>query len=522
MPRPRAAVAAVLLAVAGLSFAQPTAVPPLVNPATNPHPAKPSTVELLPNEALLTPFKDVVPVTFVTKNQPGWAALPQYWNDATEEAIDPATGEKLTRKVVKIKVPLGLTAAPPVPAENPITLAKWSLGKQLYFHTGLSSDNSVSCSSCHQPGKGWSDGARTSSGIRGMLGGVNSPTVVNSAYNRLQFWDGRAASLEEQAQGPVGNPKEMFGPAARAAGGPEPDAWEEAVERLRASPEWVRAFERAFGTAPTRDSAAKAIAAFERTVLVGNALHDKAEARMRKRVADEETGKFELTAADYEAALKDAFAAKDANALAALGLDPERDAAKAGEVGGRLLNGRTLLFGKARCTNCHVGDTYSDGGFHNLGVGVVNGELPRAEFGRYAALPTGHKDANLVGAFKTPGLRALLSSAPYMHSGDETTLEQVIDFYNRGGNANPFLSEKMRDTAAEAAYLKARAAGQPVDPAVATFGPSRKPIIPLKLNLTDAEKADLVLFLKALQGDPVDPVVADPTRFPDATGRASR
>jgi cytochrome c peroxidase len=101
-----------------------------------------------------------------------------------------------------------------------------------------------------------------------------------------------------------------------------------------------------------------------------------------------------------------------------------------------------------------------------------------------------------------------------MHDGNEKTLEEVIDFYDRGGNVNEFLSPKMRDLDAEAAYLKARAAGQPVDPNVKTFGPAKKPIIPFKLNLTSEEKADLVLFLRALEGDPIDPMVADPNRYP--------
>ena len=159
-----------------------------------------------------------------------------------------------------------------------------------------------------------------------------------------------------------------------------------------------------------------------------------------------------------------------------------------------------------------MSDTFSDGGFHNLGVGVTPaGDVPYEEFGRFSILRTGHKDTTFVGAFKTPGLRGLLGTAPYMHSGDEKTLEAVVDFYDKGGNANPYLSDKMRDTAAEAAYQAARAGGRALDPNVKTFGPSRKPIIPLKLGLTAGEKADLVLFLRALQGDPIDPVVADPT-----------
>ncbi|MBX9627336.1 MAG: cytochrome C peroxidase [Gemmataceae bacterium] len=504
MPRLRCAVALAALA-AGPAAANPPTKPTLAG-LTEP------ADYLLPNDGLMIPFRDQVPLVFVTKNSPEWAGLKTYFTEGTEQAVDPATGESVTRRVIKVKVPAGLTTAPPVPAENPLTLAKWNLGKKLYFDPLLSTSGQVACASCHSPDKGYTDQRKASTGIGGAVGGINSPTVINSAYNPLQFWDGRALTLEDQSQGPVGNNKEMFGG--------KHDPWEEAVLRLRNSPEYVKAFARVFGHAPTRDAAAKAIAAYERTVLVGNGLHDRAEAAMRARVTEEESGKFETKAEDYAAAVKGAFAAKDARALAALGLDAEKDAGKADEVGKRLFTGRTLFFGKARCSNCHAGDTLSDGMFHNLGVGVTkDGEVPYGEFGRFAVLRTGHKDTALVGAFKTPGLRGLSGTAPYMHSGDEKTLEDVVEFYDRGGNANPYLDEKMRDTPAEAAYLKARAAGQPTDPAVRTFGAGKRPVIPLKLNLSAPEKADLVLFLKALEGDPVDPVVADPQKFVEVGAR---
>jgi cytochrome c peroxidase len=496
--------AAVAAAVAAATSTFPGPAP--ANPPTKPSLAgltEPADY-LLPNESLMTPFKDQVPMAFVTRNQPEWGGLKAFFTDAREDAVDPATGEKVSRRVVKVKVPLGLNQAPPVPAENPMTLARWVLGRKLYYDPILSTSGEVACATCHHPQKGFTDQRRTSTGIRGAVGPINSPTVMNSAYAKFQFWNGRADTLEDQSQGPVGNAKEMFGGKA--------DPWEEAILRLRQSPEYVKAFAQVFGHAPTRDSAAKAIATYERTVLSGNAVQDRAEAAMKKRVTEEESGKFELEAEDYAAVLQAAFAAKDAPALEALKLDPNADAGKAGDVAKKLLNGRTLFFGKARCANCHSGDTYSDGQFHNLGVGAdQNGDIPYDEFGRFSILRTGHKDVNLVGAFKTPGLRGLVNTAPYMHSGDEKTLEAVVDFYDRGGNANPYLSDKLRDTTAEAAYVRARNAGQPADPNVKTFGQSRKPIIPLKLNLTPDEKADLVLFLRGLTGDPMDPIVADPS-----------
>lgn len=492
------------LVMIGLSVGLPaTANPPTPTPSKDPHDAA------IPNESLIIPFKDQVPITFLarTQNPKAWDALPAFWNETTEQATDPITGEMLTRKAIVIKVPLGLATAPPVPAENPMTLAKWELGKKLYFDKILSSNNTISCATCHDPAKGFTDQLKTSLGINASLGGMNAPTVINSAYNRFQFWDGRALSLEDQSQGPPTNPLEMF------AGAGEP--WEEAVKRLRAKPEYEKAFLAVFGHLPTRDAAAKAVATYERTVLSGNSLHDQADLEMRARVREEESGDYTLKGVDYAAALKKAFDRKDTATLQTLGLDAEKDAGKAKEYGDRLVNGRNVFFGKARCTNCHVGDNFTDHAFHNLGVGAKDGVLSAEELGRYARLPTGHKDHTQLGAWKTPGLRALSATGPFMHDGSEKTLEEVVELYDRGGNVNEFLDAKMRDVAAEDAYMKAKATGSEyIGPKPTFFTRSGRPIIPFLLKLSPQEKADLVLFMKALHGAPIDPIVADPNRFP--------
>jgi cytochrome c peroxidase len=433
--------------------------------------------------------------------------LPQFWNETTEKAINPKSGREVTRKAVVIKVPLGLTSNPPVPTENPLTVARWTLGKQLYFDGILSSDGSISCASCHDPRRGYTDRSPFSIGIRGLKGGMSAPTVFNSGYNPLQFWDGRALSLEDQAQGPVMNPVEMFSG--------EDHAWNSAVLRVRRQEKYVRQFRAVFGTDPTRDSIAKAIASYERTVLSGSSIHDRAELAMRQRAEDEGTGKFEFKARDYETVLKAAFDARDTAALTALGLDAEKDAPKVPAVAKSLNDGRALFFGKARCNSCHVGDNYTDYQFHNLGVGVKEGQLPADTLGRFAILPTGHKNPELIGAFKTPTLRHLLGTAPYMHNGSERTLEEVVEFYDRGGNAHEFLDPKMRDYEAEKAYELSRLQKTPYQgPEVKLFGKDQRPIVPLKLNLTPQEKHDLVLFLRALQGDPADPIVADRHKMP--------
>ncbi len=479
----------------------------------DPHPEKAATVAdgewQLPHESWKIPFADEQPILFVNRAQSPaeWDRLPGFWNPSTQKATDPRTGKIVERKAVKIRVPLGLTTNPPVPVENPLTVAKWALGKQLYFDPLLSSDGTVSCASCHDPRRGYTDQSPVSTGIRGLRGGRSAPTVFNSAYHLLQFWDGRAASLEDQAQGPVQNPVEMFDN--------EGHAWNKVIERLRHKPSYVRQFRAVFGTEPTQDGAAKAIAAYERTVLSGNSLHDRADLAMRKRVEDEESGKFEIKARDYETVLEAAFAGRDAAALGALGLDLAKDAAQVPAVAKAIDSGRALFFGKARCNSCHVGDNFTDNQFHNLGVGVKDGRLPADALGRFAVVPTGHKDPALLGAFKTPTLRHLLGTAPYMHDGSEKTLASVVDFYDRGGNANEFLDPKMRDFEAEKAFELCRREGKTYKgPEVKVFGPDQRPVVPLRLNLTEQEKKDLVLFLRSLQGDPADPVVADRERWP--------
>lgn len=463
---------------------------------------------LLPNESLKRSFAEQVPIIYVSRgqNRKEWEALPKFWNEATQETIDAATGQKVARKAIKIKLPLGINLIPPVPVENPMTLARWELGKKLYFDPLLCSDSTVSCATCHSPKFGYTDGQKVSTGISGQKGGMSAPPVLNAAFNRQQFWDGRAASLEEQAQGPPQNPIEMFDGKG--------NAWHEVVKRVRAKPEYVKLFEQEFGHAPTRDSIAKAIASYERTVLVGNSINDRAEIVMQKRVEDEE-GKREILPKDYEAVLKQAFGDKDVHALAALQLDPAKDQGKIPQVAASLDRGRLLYFGKARCNACHVGESLTDLAYHNLGVGVKDGKLPAGDVGRYGSLSTGHKDPAQFGAFKTPPLRGLLSTKPYMHDGSEDTLEKVVDFYDKGGNANEFLDGKMRDYDAEQAYIKAMKNKEPwKGPKVEVLTRDGRPIIPLKLNLTADEKKDLVLFLRALESDPVDATVADEKWFP--------
>lgn len=308
-------------------------------------------------------------------------------------------------------VPKGLLPVP-VPADNPLTRAKIELGKQLFFDPRLSRDDSMSCASCHDPDKGWADGQRFATGVRGLQTGRSVPTTINAAYFNLQFWDGRAHLLEGQALGPIQASVEMDMPL------PMLEAKLNKIEGYR------RRFQEVFGTDVTSDGVAKAIASFERTILSGDAPYDR-------------------------------FAAGDTSALS--------PAAQ---------RGQKVFFNKGHCSACHSGPTFSDGAFHNLGVGINDLE---PDVGRQAV--TGLLGDR--GAFKTPPLREVARTAPYMHDGRLETLEEVVDYYDKGGTPNPQLDEEI-----------------------------------FPLNLTDEEKADLVIFLKEGLSSENYPLV-EPPELPD-------
>lgn len=280
------------------------------------------------------------------------------------------------------------------PKDNLSDPRKIALGKELYFDPRLSADNTVSCSTCHNPQHGWSDARMTSAGVGGQVGGRNAPTIVNTAFGKFQFWDGRAGTLEEQALGPIANPIEMNMPV------------EEAVKRLNGIEGYRKQFQEIFGSECNKENLAKALAAYERTILSGDAPYD------RYKAGDK--------AALSEAAVR----------------------------------GMKLFFGKANCSACHSGSNFTDNAFHNIGIGM---DKSQPDKGR-AAISKLEGD---TGAFKTPTLREVARSAPYMHDGSMKSLEEVVEHYNKGGTPNPFLDEEI-----------------------------------FKLNLSDQDKADLVSFMK--------------------------
>jgi cytochrome c peroxidase len=334
--------------------------------------------------------------------------------------------ELIKDEPLQFTVPAGLQPLTPkvvVPAANPITKGKFELGRQLYFDPRVSTDGTVSCATCHNPAKGWTDGTPVSAGVLGQTGNRSAPTVINTVYGKSMFWDGRAASLEDQAQGPMVNPIEMGNKTHH-----------DVIARLRTIPGYKEQFEKVFGTDVTLDGVAKAIATFERVAsLSGKSRYDK-----------------------YNGGDNTALSESEKRGMVLFGLRLNSD--------DEFKPGVELQKGK--CTICHVGANFTDELFHNLGIGWDPTAKKFKDKGRWVATAIGAKNAADEGAFKTPTVRDIDATGPYMHDGSLKTLEEVVEHYDKGGTPNPFLDNDMK---------------------------------PLKL--TKQESADLVAFMKALSGE---------------------
>jgi len=289
----------------------------------------------------------------------------------------------------------------PAPADNAVTPARVELGKALFFDPRLSGSNWISCSSCHNPALGWSDGLPTATGDGMKVLGRATPTVVNAAFNPVQMWDGRKSSLEDQALGPITAAAEMNGSV------------DTIVQKVSAIPGYRSMFATAYPGEPISGATiAKAIASFERTLLSTDSPFDR-------------------------------WTRGDAKAMTA--------SAK---------RGFQVFKGEGNCVTCHSGFNFTDNGFHNIGLKEPDGH---EDLGRYNE----RKVAAMKGAFKTPTLRNVALTAPYMHNGCYKTLQEVVDHYDRGGDVHENLS------------------------------PDMKP-----LHLTAEQKGDLVAFLESLTGSP--------------------
>ncbi len=330
---------------------------------------------------------------------------------------------------LEIELPLGLSAAAGQEKglkENPLTRAKIELGRQLFFDPRLSGDGSISCASCHHPDNGYAKDTQFGVGVKSQTGNRNSPVAYNRILSDKQFWDGRADSLEDQAVGPIANAIEMS------------NTHEACVTCLKAIEGYRVQFERVFGELSV-DTIGKALASFERALVTSPApfdFHEQFRPFAQLDVEDLEDAPEQL--ARYKAAKE--------------GVEkfPMNDGAK---------RGRDLFFGKANCTACHVGANLTDEKFHNLGVGMMAAEPDQGRF-------TVTKDPKDTGAFKTPTVRNVALTAPYMHDGSQKTLAEVVEWYAKGGHPNSTLSDKVK-----------------------------------KLDLNDQDKQDLVAFMEACTGE---------------------
>lgn len=280
-----------------------------------------------------------------------------------------------------LKFPMGLDEELSfIPEDNPLTEEKVALGKQLFFDKRLSADNTIACATCHNPQFGFTDGRPVSIGIGEQRGSRNAPSIINRIFSVDQFWNGRAATLEEQAKGPIANSIEMG------------FTYEGVVKKLRGIKGYQEQFNQVFGTEEfTIDHIAKAIAAYERTILSGNSPFDRSEAGDKTALSEE----------------------------AKKGRDLFRDKKK------------------TDCVACHAGFNFTDEGYRNTGVGM---DKPNPDLGRYEVT----EEDSHKGAFKTPTLRDIDLTAPYFHDGSAKTLKDVVEFYDKGGIKNDWLADEIK------------------------------------------------------------------------------
>lgn len=357
----------------------------------------------------------------------------------TKEQIQAWLDNPKNHELLEVELPLGLSLGQLQIVgikENPLTRAKIELGRQLYFDPRLSADMTISCATCHNPDTGYAAPTQFGEGIRGQKGNRNSPTAYNRIMSGAQFWDGRAATLEDQAVGPIQNPIEMG------------HTHEACIKSLDAIEGYKMQFQKIFGELNI-DAVGKAIASFERTVVTGPSAYDYHVALEKyKQLAEED---LESLKEDDP----DAFAEYSRLLTASEKLPMSESAVR----------GKVLFFSdKSRCATCHVGANFTDEKYHNLGVGM---DAKEPDLGRFAE----SKDEKDRGAFKTPTLRNIVQTAPYMHDGSQKTLEEVVEWYAKGGHPNPHLSDKI-----------------------------------VKLELSEQDKKDLVEFMRALTG-PLTPVM---------------
>ena len=289
----------------------------------------------------------------------------------------------------------------PVPPDSPLTEARIALGRRLFSEKMLSNDKSVSCATCHLAERAFTDEKTLAVGVFGRVGRRHSPALINRGFGRQHFWDGRAATLEAQALLPIPDPNEMDLPL------------EDAVKRLNADASYRSAFNDAFSRDVTSEDIGRALATFIRTLRSGDSPYDR-----------------------HIGGLPNSLTAEQQQGL-------------------------QIFRSKARCTFCHLEPLFTDEQLHNTGVAWNESTQVYQDFGRFDVT----KNERDKGKFKTPTLREVALTAPYMHDGSLKTLAEVVDFYDQGGRRNPLITPLLRP-----------------------------------IGLTPAEKQALIKFLESLSG----------------------
>jgi cytochrome c peroxidase len=413
-----------------------------------------------------------VPLVFLASTDAEWQRLPKFWNETPfvtammtahlgQAPLEAVLALAVTQPsaVIKIKVPRGLPDPTPlIPPTNPPSLGRWRLGQKLFFERKLQAGaDTFSCASCHNPDRGFSD-----ADPRPIDGQFNTLSLINVVYNRRQFWDGRVRTLEETLVRSL-NDERTVSPDEQRERALKQHIWGGFVSALVNDKRYEHDFDVVFGIDhPTQDSVAQALATYMRTILSGDSLFDRTA---EPKSADQ-----------FKASLDDNLALVLREQYAK---DRPRE-----EMPDLLAKGYQVFKGKARCVQCHLGPLFTDQDYHNIGYPGDEGAPPIGkETGRAARVPIGLKEARLIGAFRTPSLRNLIKTRPYFHNGALTTLPQVVDFYDSGVQPSLRLAKALRDDDHEQ-----------------------------QLNLTPDERDALVMFLRALEGTPVDPMVAAPAK----------
>jgi cytochrome c peroxidase len=349
----------------------------------------------------MNPIRKTSTITFIISSIfLGWGLVQVQQDEDKPSPVIPV--DTLPQIDLNAELPLGLSNPPPVPEESPLSDEVVALGRKLFFDPILSEDGTVSCASCHQPDHGFASPDAKAVGLGGRIGKRNAPSLFNKAYAEHMFWDGRAQTLEEQALSPLSNPDELGSDV------------EVILKKLRGNEEYVGLFKEVFQAeevpeAVSKINIGKAIASFERTLVIGNTRVDR------------------FHAAEYEALNESAR------------------------------QGMWIFESRGRCWKCHNGETFSDQKFHNTGVSFGTADRDTGRFEH-----TENEEDQFK--FKTPSLRGVAQTPPYMHDGSVKTLREVVEFYNKGGSReDPTLSKD-------------------IEP----------------LNLSDEDVENLVAFLKAL------------------------